>query len=316
MGAEHASVYSGFDDVEVVGVFSRDRKRAQAVAESCGSQAYDDAAVLVGRSDLDAIDVCVPSAAHRPHVIAALGRGHHVFCETPLALSLTDAHRMRDAARGAGRLLQVGLLMRGSAHYQHLKRVAESGEHGRLVSLTTYRLGSYLRPGAPDHKAHYSDPITELMTFDFDVVGWLMGPPARLAATAAEVFGGPGDVTAVLGFADSRHATVLASGTAPIGASFRVGLRALFERASIELDTQFDAMPPTSRFTLTTDDGPATEIPIAGANPYETELRRFVDCVRGRADPTLFDCDRAIEALVLSQATRRALDQRRTIALA
>jgi predicted dehydrogenase len=101
----------------------------------------------------------------------------------------------------------------------------------------------------------------------------------------------------------------------PIGSPFRVGLRALFEDGLIELDTVFDAMPPASRFALTTDERRETPIAIVPQNPYEAELRRFVDCVLGRADPALLDCERAIEALVLSEATQRALGQRRTIEL-
>jgi predicted dehydrogenase len=228
---------------------------------------------------------------------------------------MADAQRMRDAARASGRLLQVGLLMRGSTHHQHIKEVVDRGQLGRLISLTTYRLGSYLRPGAPDHKEHYTDPTTELMTFDFDVVGWLMGPPARLSATGGGAAGQIGDVTAVLGYDDGRHATVLASGAMPIGLPFTVGLRALFERGLIELDTVFDEMPPTSRFTLTTDEARETPIAVIGQNPYEVELRRFVDCVLGRADPALFDCERAIEALALSEAAQQALAERRTVDL-
>ena len=42
-------------------------------------------------------------------------------------------------------------------------------------------------------------------------------------------------------------------------------------------------------------------------NPYQVELQRFVDCINGRADPDLLDVERAIEALMLSVATQRAL---------
>jgi len=61
------------------------------------------------------------------------------------------------------------------------------------------------------HKAHYGAPSTELMTFDLDFAGWLMGPPARLSAA------GSGEVTALLGWADGRSATIAASGLMPAG---------------------------------------------------------------------------------------------------
>jgi predicted dehydrogenase len=53
-------------------------------------------------------------------------------------------------------------------------------------------------------------------------------------------------------------------------------------------------------------EAPARPVPVAERNPYEVELQRFVDCLRGRADPALLDVDRAIEALRLSIATTRS----------
>jgi len=69
--------------------------------------------------------------------------------------------------------------------YEHVHQIAESGELGKVLSVIAYRLGSYLRADAPDHKEHYSEPSTELMTFDFDFVQWLLGRPARVTAAAA-----------------------------------------------------------------------------------------------------------------------------------
>ena len=145
--------------------------------------------------------------------------------------------------------LQVGLLMRSLSQYRHIKALVSSGEHGGLLSVATWRLGSYLRADAPDRKAHYSEPTTELMTFDFDFIQWLMGRPNRLSATAIRTpQGRSGEVSALLGFEGGRHATVLASGMMPTGFSFSVGFRALFERACLELHTVFEDGPPKSIF--------------------------------------------------------------------
>jgi predicted dehydrogenase len=65
--------------------------------------------------------------------------------------------------------------------------------------------------------------------------------------------------------------------------------------------------PPESSFTIVDEAGPLAPVAIPGRNPYEVELRRFVDCMAGPADPELLDVDRAIEALELSLATQRAL---------
>ncbi len=286
MGRAHAAAYATMADVEPIEVPARDEARVRAVLTS---------------RDIDAVDICLPSAVHARFAIAALARGKHVFCETPMALSLDEARAMRDAARAAGRLLQVGLLMRSVAAYRHVKELTEAGTHGRLLGLSTWRLGSYLRPEAPDRKPHYGDPTTELMTFDLDVANWLMGKPARVAAA------GTGEITALLGYADGRHATIAASGMMPVGMPFTAGFRALFETACFELQQIFEAGPPRTTFTIADGATPPRPVPLEDGNPYEIELRRFVDCIAGRADPGLLDADRAIEALTLSLDIQHAL---------
>ncbi len=309
MGAAHAAAYAVLPDVEVVGVYSRNQDRARSVASICQAKPVDEASALIEARDIDAIDVCLPTPVHHSFVIPALSCGKHVFCETPLTLRLEDARAMRDVARRAGRLLQVGLLMRSIGAYQHLKAAVASGDHGRLLSLSTFRLGSYLRPEAPDHKPHYGDPCIELMTFDFDVVNWLMGRPARLSAAGA------GEITALLSYDDHRSATVVASGLMPVGFPFSVGFRALFERACFELQTVFENGPPRSTFTIAENKVAPRPVSLVGRNPYEVELKGFVDCIRGTADPDLLDVERAIEALAVSLATQRALAEGQSVAV-
>jgi len=286
MGKVHAAAYATMADVELVDVSARDAERVRAAIEG---------------NDIDAIDICLPTPMHARFALPALANRKHVFCETPMALGLEEAQAMRDAARKAGRLLQVGLLMRSVAGYRHIKDLAESGTHGRLLGLSTWRLGSYLRPDAPDHKPHYGDPTMELMTFDLDFATWLMGKPARISAA------GRGEVTALLDYADGRHATIVASGLMPAGMPFTAGFRALFENACLELQQVFENGLPRVAFTIVEGAAPPRPVMLEGANPYEIELRRFVDCIAGRADPGLLDADRAVEALILSLEIRRAL---------
>lgn len=316
MAAVHASAYAEIPEVEIVGVCGRRPDRARAIAALCNAEALTDAAALLGDAAVEAIDVCLPTELHSAFVIPALDQGKHVFCETPLSLHLEDARRMLAAARRNKRLLQVGLLMRATAAYARIKEVEESGESGRLLSLATHRLGSYLLPGLPDRKTHYGEPSTELMTFDFDFAQWVMGRPERLSASATfDADGNPGETAALLTYRDGRHAAILASGLMPAGFPFSVGFRAVFERAAFILQNTFEGGPPRSEFMVFADGKRGIAVPVEPRNPYVEELRHFADCVRGRADFEKFDAERAIDALVLSAATQRSLSERRTIDL-
>jgi len=317
MGLEHAISFGPIENVEIAGVFSRTPERAAAAAKSCNARAVTDPRALIEDASIDAIDVCLPSVNHAEFVTAALAAGKHVFCETPFALGVKDALAMIEASRKSGRILMVGLLMRCIANYEHIHRAVESGEHGRLLSMMAYRLGSYLRVGGQDHKDHYSDPSTELMTFDFDFANWLMGTPLRVSATAVRTAAGtPGEISAVVDFESGRTATILASGILPKSFPFSAGFRVLFEKGAFDLRNVFKDGPPESTFTFFPDQGSQQAVSIAGHNPYEEELRLFVDCVRGESDPSLLGAGHALNALALSLATQRSLEEHQTIDVA
>ena len=313
MGAEHAYCYGQMADAAVTKVFSRDRGKAAAAADQLGAESTNDALALIGDPAIDAIDICLPTPIHSEFVIASLEAGKHVFCETPLSLDPAEGERMRAAARRAGRLLQVGLLMRSIAACRFVKQAADSGEYGQLIHVAAHRLGSYLRADAPDHKDHYSDPTTELMTFDLDFVGWLLGRPTTVAAVGGAWRGLDGDVSAHLGFKGGRAATVLASGIMPPSFPFTTGFRAVFENAVIVSETVIRDGAFSSATHLFQSRA-ATQPELPRSNPYQVELEHFVRCVRGAADVELLDVDRALEALALSRAIQECLRSRASIA--
>jgi len=316
MGLEHAGSLLDVAGVEVAAVFSRDRSRAAATAKICEARPTTDAMEVIANPAIDAIDVCVPSVNHREFVTAALKHGKHVFCETPFALSIDDGRAMIDAASQSKRTLMVGLLMRSISHYEHAYGAARSGAHGKLLSVTAYRLGSYLHPGAPDHKSHYSDPSTELMTFDFDFIQWLMGRPAYISASAVATHRGtPGEISAVLGYDDGRSATVLASGLMPNSFPFSAGYRAVFEKGALDLQNVFEAGPPKTSFTFYPAEGSVQQLELKGNNPYGKELQLFADAIRGEVSGDLLAPEHAMNALTLSIATQRSLREHRAIEL-
>jgi len=314
MGSVHAECYQRIEGAQVAGVFSRNPERATTVAQTCGAKAVDDASALLDDPTINAIDVCVPSVNHHEFVVAALQRGKHVFCETPFALQLTEAEGMIAAAKDAHRIFMVGLLERSIAQYEHVRCVVAAGHLGKVLTIRAYRLGSYLR--SEDGRKRYADPSLELMTFDFDFVRWLIGLPTSVYATAVEAAAGvPGEICASLNYDSGNSATVIGSGILPNGYPFSVGFRILLEKGAFELKTVFEgAGPPKNAFQFYSDNSAQT-LNIEEHDPYEHELRYFVDSIQGRAEPGLLDAQHAKEALKLSLATLQSVRENRAIKL-
>ena len=109
MGRAHANAWLStgrfFDlprRVERVACASRDGAQADAFARQWdwqrGTADYHD---LLADDSVDLIDVCTPNNLHASMSIEALQAGKHVACEKPLAATLADAKKMKDAAAKA-----------------------------------------------------------------------------------------------------------------------------------------------------------------------------------------------------------------------
>jgi predicted dehydrogenase len=80
----------------------RDEARVKAAAGKYGWEDVEtDWTRLIGRDDVDIVDVCTPGDTHAEIAIAALEAGQHVLCEKPLANSVAEAEAMAAAASRA-----------------------------------------------------------------------------------------------------------------------------------------------------------------------------------------------------------------------
>jgi predicted dehydrogenase len=78
----------------------RDQTTLTAMAERWGwEETTTDWRAAVERDDIDAVDISLPNHLHAPVAIAAAEAGKMILCEKPLAMNLSEAEAMRDAAR-------------------------------------------------------------------------------------------------------------------------------------------------------------------------------------------------------------------------
>ncbi|MGN7763903.1 Gfo/Idh/MocA family protein [Paenibacillus sp. 22594] len=99
---------------------------------------------LVGRDDIDWIDINAPSDAHKEIALAAVKAGKHVFCEKPLALTLADSREMLKAAEDAEVMHMVGFNYRFSPAVRLAKRLVESGRLGQIYHFRAWFLQDWI----------------------------------------------------------------------------------------------------------------------------------------------------------------------------
>lgn len=96
----HAPALAAHPDVDLVGVYGRDRAKADAIGSPHGVPGFDDVEALLG--EVDALAFAVPPAVQSAVALQAARAGKHLFLEKPIALDLASADALVDAAAETG----------------------------------------------------------------------------------------------------------------------------------------------------------------------------------------------------------------------
>jgi predicted dehydrogenase len=114
----------------------KDEGKVEREAARYGYEEYcTDWNELVGDERIDVFDNCGPDPVHPDPCIAALEKGKHVICEKPLAVSVADARRMRDAAASASVKAMCTFNYRFMPAVRLAKDLIASGKIGRIYQV-------------------------------------------------------------------------------------------------------------------------------------------------------------------------------------
>lgn len=87
--------------------------------------------------NIDAVLIATPDHLHIDLATAALQAGKHVYMEKPTTHRFEEQHRLREAVRMSGKVLQCGMQQRSGAHYIRAK--AELFDKQRLGKVVVVR---------------------------------------------------------------------------------------------------------------------------------------------------------------------------------
>lgn len=121
----------------------------------------------------DLVVISTPIHLHAPQSILSLRKGSSVLCEKPLSATIQEAVSMADAARKAGRMLEIGYQWSFSPAVQAMKNDIMAGRFGRPLRLKTLVLW-------PRNSAYYgrSAWAGKVKTANGD---WVLDSPANNA---------------------------------------------------------------------------------------------------------------------------------------
>jgi predicted dehydrogenase len=253
-------------------------RREQAGREFGVPETPGDIEAVLGRADIDVIDICTPPATHLPLAEAALAAGHHVICEKPLVGSLADCDRLGEAAKRARGVLMPVFQYRWGNGIRRLRHLVERGATGRLYLATietAWRRGAdyYSVPWRGRFATELGGCLTTHAIHAHDMLRWVAGDIASVfARTATRVNAIEVEDCAALSLSLADGG--LATSAATLGSSPEISrLRFCFEHVTAESSLSPYA-PGNEPWAFTpTDDAAAERIAAALADFREMPER-------------------------------------------
>lgn len=262
LGAHHARIYSEMNQVNLVGIYDLNPKRAQEVADLYHCPVF--ASVEELAQQCDALSVVTPTTVHAATAIPLLKMGRHLLVEKPLCVSLEEAEAMLRTAEEHKCYLQVGHI----EHYNPVNSFLETHVQDPKY-ITADRLAPFSPRGAD------VGVVLDLMIHDLGIVLQLVRSPIELI----EAIG----VNVVSKTEDIANARIyFANGCIANFNTSRVSLKKSREIRVFQPNRylSLDFMEQKGH-VLYKSNGEICkeEIPIHKEEPLRVELNSFVDCI-------------------------------------
>ncbi len=281
MGRYHAERWQQLP-VEIAGFYDVRRESAENMVQQYGGRVYESLEALV--TDVDLVDVCTITTAHKEGVLAAAAAGTAVICEKPLARTVADCEEMVAACEAAGVPLFVAQVVRFFPQFEKAKEVLDSGQLGKPSVIRTVRAGSMPAWGERSWFYNFEESggvIMDVGIHDIDFVRWCFGEVRRVFARGLSFSeeNGRDHALTTLRFANGAVGHIESSWAHPAGQ-----FMTRFEVAGDEGLMMWDSQKDTPfRLAMTGEDGTvnrSTASPLATeSDPYYAELAHFLDCL-------------------------------------
>ena len=261
---------------------------------------------LLRIENLDIIDICLPTGAHKDVAIQSLRAGKNVVCEKPMARTMAQAQEMERVAAECKKILMPAQCVRFWPEWAYLKRLIDDGRYGKVVAARFRRvseapgwgISSFLK-GQESGGALY-----DLHVHDLDYVLYCFGMPQAVYARGATLVSGATDhVIANYIYQGGPVVTVEGSWAMAKGFGFNAGFSVCFEKAALEMDVSrgMDALK------LYEPGVPALVIRPEGDDGYVGELRHIAEAVDKGVQPTVVTVQDGVNSLRVCEAEEQSI---------
>ncbi|MFE0882248.1 Gfo/Idh/MocA family protein [Streptomyces rochei] len=319
IGAFHAETLHTLETVDSLVVADPYADAAKAAAERFGAEIADSPEALLA-AGVDGVVVAAATDAHPALIVAAVEAGVPVFCEKPVARTMTEGVEVLKAVAGRDVPVQIGFNRRFDAGFVAAREAVRAGELGKLHTVRSTTLDP--APPSAAYIAASGGIFRDCSVHDFDVIRWVTG---REVSEVYAVGGNRGaDFIREAGDADTTGAVLtLDDGTIAVVSNSRHNARGYDVRMEIHGFADSIAVGLEDKLPLRSVE-PGTAFPAGVphdffmdrfAAAYRTELTAFTEVVAG-ARPSPCTVEDALEAGWIAEACTLSLREHRPVTVA
>ncbi|QRI62137.1 Gfo/Idh/MocA family oxidoreductase [Shinella sp. PSBB067] len=275
---------------EVVTVMSTSAERGRAYAAEQGiARSVTTLDALVNDPEIDAVYISTTNELHRDQALAAAKAGKHILCEKPLAMALTDARTMVQAAKDAGIVMATNHHLRNAATHRAMREAIKAGRIGTPLAARVFHavyLPPHLQGWRLDKPEAGGGVILDITVHDADTLRFVLDsdPVEAIAFAQAGGMGKAGLEDAVMGVLRFKNGVI---------AQFHDGFTTKFAETGLEVhgtDGSLigrNVMTQRAAGTVTLRDASGEhDLPLDHKNLYETALSAFHAAVAGKGRPS------------------------------
>lgn len=288
----HAGAYVRTPGISLVALADLDRAKLARYADKFDVKGrYESYQEMLAHEDLDILSVCTWNDTHREIVEGAAGaKVRAIFCEKPIASTLTDADDMIQRCAAKDIILVIDHQRRFDPFHQQVRSYIEEGRLGRVQHVTCYYTAGVANSGSH---------LFDLLRFFFGDPVWVQGAYSQNLSTNPQ----DPNVDGWLQFRDGLLVAVQACDVRSY-LIFEVNILGTLGRLRIVssgFDLEYEHVRESPRFSGYNELFPAPP-PLDSSGPREFMLRaveHLIECLRYAKEPISSGLDgrRALEII-------------------
>jgi len=186
IAATHLKAIQQIKEIKIVGMADVAAEKGAARAKEYDSPFFTDHKKMLAETKPEIVVITTPHPFHPSVAVDAFAAGAHVLTEKPLAVSVSEADTMIQAADKAGKILAINFQLRFQPVVEKAKALVASGAIGSLIRLLCvepwYRPAAYYRSASwrGTWAGEGGGVLMNQSPHTMDLLCHLVGPPAKV----------------------------------------------------------------------------------------------------------------------------------------